>query len=206
MKKTIKKILRFFFNKTRWGKIIDETKYNQTPITLKILFYQKILGINRNAYWPMNPSSTVVGWKNILAGIDSSPGYSPGCYIQGGGKLYIGDYTQIGPNVGLISSNHDIYDSQKKVAGTTKIGKYCWIGMNAVVLPGVELGDFTIVGAGTIVSKSFPEGYCIIVGNPCKKLKDLDKSKCNEYEYEYKYNGFIKSTEFEEFRKINLNV
>jgi acetyltransferase-like isoleucine patch superfamily enzyme len=45
--------------------------------------------------------------------------------------------------------------------------------MNSVILPGVELGPHTIVGAGSIVTKSFPEGNCIIVGNPAKKIKDL---------------------------------
>ena len=45
--------------------------------------------------------------------------------------------------------------------------------MNCVILPGVELGDNTIVGAGSIVTKSFKEGKCIIAGNPAKKLRDL---------------------------------
>ncbi len=107
----------------------------------------------------MHFTSTVIAPQNIYAGIDTAPGYSPGCYIQGEGKLYIGDYTQIGPNVGLISSNHDLYDTKRKITKSTKIGKYCWIGMGAITLPGVELVDFTIVAVGSIVTKSFSEGY-----------------------------------------------
>lgn len=57
------------------------------------------------------------------------------------------------------------------------IGRNCWIGMNAVILPGVKLGDYTIVGAGAVVTHSFPEGYCVIGGVPAKKIKDLDKDK-----------------------------
>ena len=45
--------------------------------------------------------------------------------------------------------------------------------MNSVLLPGVELGDHTVVGAGTIVTKGFPEGYCVLVGNPARKIKKI---------------------------------
>lgn len=45
--------------------------------------------------------------------------------------------------------------------------------MNAVILPGVHLGDHTIVGAGSVVTRSFPEGNIIIAGVPAKKIKDL---------------------------------
>ena len=46
--------------------------------------------------------------------------------------------------------------------------------MNSVVLPGVKLGDHTVVGAGSIVTKSFPEGYCVIAGNPAKMIKKIN--------------------------------
>jgi acetyltransferase-like isoleucine patch superfamily enzyme len=188
--------LRFFY----------ETRETQTPITIKLWFYQKVLGINGSAYWPMHPSSVVGNVMNIYAGIDTSPGYSPGCYIQGGGKTYIGDYTQIGPNVGIISSNHDIYDSRKKNIREVHIGKYCWIGMNAIILPGVVLGDFTIVAAGSVVTKSFEDGYCIIGGNTAKKIKDLDPGLCIRFNNSFEYNGYVKSQDFEKFRIKNLNV
>ena len=49
--------------------------------------------------------------------------------------------------------------------------------MNAVILPGVTLGDHTIVGAGSIVTKSFPEGYVVIAGNPAKIIRTLEREK-----------------------------
>ena len=52
-----------------------------------------------------------------------------------------------------------------------KIGDYCWLGMNTLVMSGVELGPSTIVGGGSIVTKSFPEGYCVIAGNPAKVIR-----------------------------------
>ncbi|GJQ03941.1 acyltransferase [Capnocytophaga canimorsus] len=135
--------------------------------------------------------------------IDTNPRYSPGCYIQGGGRVYIGDYTQIAPNVGIISSNHDLYDSREKVRKEVVIGKYCWIGMNAMILPGVKLGDFTIVAAGTVVTKSFEEGYCVIGGNPARKIKELDKEKCIPFKNKYEYHGYIPKKKFLKFCQNN---
>src|SRR5580658_3949032 len=69
------------------------TRAQTNPISARMWFYQKIIGINRHAYWPVHFTSIIVAPKNIYAGIDTSPGYANGCYIQGLGKVYIGDYT-----------------------------------------------------------------------------------------------------------------
>lgn len=202
----MKRLIWKFLSILPWTRFFYETRETQTPITFKIWFFQKILGFNKTAYWPVHYTSTIGNVKNIYAGIDTSPGYSSGCYIQGGGKVYIDDYTQIGPNVGIISSNHDLYDSRKKVVSEVYIGKYCWIGMNSVILPGVTLGDFTIVAAGAVVTKSFEKGYCVIGGNPAKKLKELTPELCIPFKNNFEYNGYLKATEFEEYRKLKLNV
>jgi acetyltransferase-like isoleucine patch superfamily enzyme len=186
---------------------IRNTRDSEVPITFRIWIVQKLIGINKHAYWPMHPSSIVSFPSNVLAGIDTCPGYNPGCYIHGVNKIYIGDYTQIAPNVGLMSGNHDFYDFRKQVNGAPiHIGKYCWIGMGAVILPEVVLGDFTIVGAGAIVTKSFPEGHCVIVGNPARKIKQLDMEKCVPFMTKNPYIGYIPSAQFDEFRKRKLNV
>jgi acetyltransferase-like isoleucine patch superfamily enzyme len=182
-------------------KIIKETKYTQTPVTFKIWFMQRVIGINRKVYWPTHFTSEVGNPENVYAGIDTSPGYSPGCYIQAIGETYIGDYTQIGPNVGIISSNHNINDTRDHILGKVKIGKYCWIGMNSVILPDVELGDFTIVAAGSVVTKSFVKGYCVIAGNPAVVKKELNKKECKKFKNKYEYNGYIKSSIFKNYQK-----
>lgn len=183
-----------------------ETRNTQTPITIKAFLLQKLLGFNRNAYWQVHPSSTIVAWQNICIGVEVSPGIAPGCYIQGIGKIFIGDYTQISANVGIISANHNYYDNREYIVRSIKIGSYCWLGMNSVILPGVELGDFTIVGAGAIVTKSFSEGYCVIAGNPARLVKKLDPAVCVKHKSKHEYIGYIKKIKFEVFRNKYLKV
>ena len=187
MKQIVKKLYYFLIKRIPFFKVIYYTKDNQTSVTFKFLFMQKILGFNKKAYWPVHYTSTICYPENIYSGIDVSPGYSPGCYIQGMGKIYFGDYTQIGPNVGVITANHDINDNRIDKLKEVKIGKYSWLGMGALIMPGVTLGDFTIVGAGSVVTKSFIEGYCVIAGNPAKIIKKLTPEECIEYKNRYEY-------------------
>ena len=132
----------------------------------------------------------------------------PGCYIQAAyqSKIYLGDYTQIAANVGIIASNHMLTDNRKHIPSTIIIGKYCWLGFASVILPGVVLGDYTIVGANSVVTKSFPAGYCVIAGNPAKIIRYLENEKCEQHKSDAEYNGYIPSSKFDMFRKQNLNV
>ncbi|HTO15712.1 MAG TPA: acyltransferase [Edaphocola sp.] len=147
------------------------------------IFFRKILRHNAEVKWPVHFTSTIRSAKKLIIGKETFPGDSPNNYINATNGIYVGDYTNIGPNVSIISSNHDVYENQKILfASPIKIGKHCWIGSHSVLLPAVVLGDYTIVGAGTVVTKSFEEGYCVIAGNPAKIIKYLDKEKCQTIE------------------------
>ena len=92
-----------------------------------------------------------------------------------------------------------------------RIGAYCRIGMGSVIQPGVILGDFTTVASGSMVTKSFPQGYCVIAGNPAEVVADYSdneaiKEKFVRYRNKFEYNGYIPSSEFEAFRRKHLNV
>lgn len=187
-------------------RFIRETGDTQTPISFEDWFHQKVLGIGGGPYWPVHPSSKVVGWQNILVGVETSPGLMPGCYIQGIGKIIIGDYTQIAPNVAIISANHHLEDNRRHVIKNVTIGKYCWIGFGAVILPGVTLGDYTVVGAGSVVTKSFPDGYSVIAGNPARLINKIDRAKCVLHVSTHEYHGYIPKERFEEFRRQYLKV
>jgi acetyltransferase-like isoleucine patch superfamily enzyme len=189
-------------------RFIYETGDYQGHVNFEFWFKQKVMnwGGNRKAYWPVHWTSKVYDVEKIVVGIDAYPGIMGGCYITGRGGLTIGDYTQIASNVVIITANHDIYDTRKHICSPVSIGKYCWIGAGVKIMPGVILGDWTIVGAGAVVTKSFPEGYCMIAGVPAKKIKDLEKSKCIPFEVKIKYNGYIRSDKFAKFRVRSFEV
>lgn len=136
----------------------------------------RLWGANRRIPWPVNPN-TLVSDPNVVFDIDNINIFqTPGCYWQcKKAAIKIGKGSWVAPNVGIITTNHDIYDVGKHVNGRdVVIGEYSWVGMNSMILPGVVLGPHTVVGAGSVVTKSFPNGYCVIAGVPAKLVKTID--------------------------------
>ena len=142
------------------------------------VFMQKIVGINRGVPFPVNFNVTVTNWKRIEFDRDNITIFQkPGNYYQasGGAKIVVGKDSYIACNVGIVTANHDLNDLTRHSDGKdVVIGERSWIGLNSVILPGVVLGPHTIVGAGSVVTKSFPQGNCVIAGNPAKVIKMLD--------------------------------
>ena len=174
-----------------------KTIINRVPLKnyLEYMLFGSQGGV-KGVYWPVHKNSEVTHPDKIYVGINSNPGTRPGCYLQGNGGIYIGNYVQFASNIGIISANHDIYDQSKHVGKKVIINDYCWIGQGAIILPGVELGPRTIVGAGAVVTKSFPDGYCVIAGNPAKLIKELDKNQFYANTIAEEYYGFIPRDKF----------
>ncbi len=97
--------------------------------------------------------------------------------------IYVGDNTMFAPNVTLATGTHPILPSLREKGlqfnMPIHIGKNCWLGAGVVVLPGVTIGDNSVIGAGSIVTKDIPENV-VAVGNPCKVLRKIDE-KDKEY-------------------------
>lgn len=174
---------------------------NNVPFIKYIGFW---LRINKSVYWPVNKNSEITHPNNVFIGINSNIGTRPGCYIQGNGGVYVGNYVISASNLGIISGNHDVYDHTKHINKEVRIGDYCWLGQGCIILPGVTLGPKTIVGAGAVVTKSFPEGYCVIAGNPAKKIRDLDKEKCTPIKHKAEYYGYVSKKKFKRFAQRHL--
>ena len=136
-------------------------------------------GDNMGARFPIAHGCRVIFPENIEFDPDDLNNFqSFGIYYQAFEKITIGKGTFIGPNVGLITANHDPDDLNKhQKAEPIVLGEKCWIGMNSVVLPGVTLGANTIVGAGSVVTESYPDGNCVIAGNPARLLHHLEPQK-----------------------------
>jgi acetyltransferase-like isoleucine patch superfamily enzyme len=94
------------------------------------------------------------------------------CRLFGHGGIEIGEETQVGPGVLITTTTHD-YSSELETSWRgVVIGRRCWIGANATILPGVEIGDGTVIGAGSVVTKSIPE-RSLAVGVPARVVKQI---------------------------------
>lgn len=97
---------------------------------------------------------------------------SGGCYINAADGLHIGRGTIWAPNVAIVSQDHGREDRDSAPATPgIRIGRDCWLGFGCIILPGVVLGDRTIVGANAVVTRSFPDGDQVIGGVPARIIK-----------------------------------
>ncbi len=133
-------------------------------------FFQNVLDINNDIPWMVHFTSRVTGEITIGENVWISFALSGGCYIQGINGIEIGNNTIFAPGVKIISANHNKGNLNKfEKKGSIKIGNNCWLGANAIILPGVELGNNVIVAAGAVVTKSFNDNS-LIAGVPADNL------------------------------------
>lgn len=101
------------------------------------------------------------------------------CTILCGADVNIGNFTRLASFITIMSESHGIdpekgvYSNQPLVCKEVSIGEYCWIGEKVIVMPGVTIGDWSVIGAGAVVTKDVPS-YSIAVGNPAKVIKTYD--------------------------------
>lgn len=99
--------------------------------------------------------------------------------------IHFGKGVAIGSNVVIVAANPVLGDVWARTEPKDiYLDDYCYIGSGSVVLPGVHLGSHTVVCANSVVRDSF-NGYCVIAGNPAKKIKDINPEDCGEYYHGY---------------------
>lgn len=90
--------------------------------------------------------------------------------------IYVGSHTMFGPNVVLATAGHPIVPCLRKYGvqhnQSIRIGENCWLGANVTVMPGVTIGDNTVIGAGSVVTKDIPPNV-VAFGNPCKVYRKI---------------------------------
>ena len=106
--------------------------------------------------------------------------------------IYVGDRTKLGPGVIIATAGHPILPELRQKAMQynmpVRIGSNCWLGAGVIVLPGVNIGDNTVVGAGSVVTKDLPANV-VAVGNPCRVLRQIGQRDREFYFKDRKIDG-----------------
>jgi len=153
-------------------------KYNDTEDD-QILLRKEILrdligGYSKGLY--VEPPFYCDYGSNISVGDEVYFNYN--CVVMDTNTIEIGARTRIGPNVQIYAATHsmeyDIRAEALELAKPINIGEDVWIGGGVIICPGVSIGDRTVIGAGSIVTKDVPSD-CFAAGNPSKIIKRLDK-------------------------------
>lgn len=99
------------------------------------------------------------------------------CVVLDVMQVKIGDRSMFGPNVQIYTATHPLNYKERasglEYAKPVIIGKDVWIGGSAVICPGVTIGDKTVVGAGSVVTKDLPANV-FAAGNPCRIVKEIN--------------------------------
>ena len=172
------------------------------PTDMKLILYQMrcvevMHRFNKTSSRPLGLLRRMRIMKKMLADVGKECYIEPPFYANFGGKhvhlgegvyanfhltcvddthIYVGDHTMIGPNCTLCTAAHPI--SPKLREGgyqynlPVRIGKNCWLGANVTVLPGVTIGDNTVIGAGSVVTKDLPANV-VAVGVPAKVMREI---------------------------------
>ena len=146
-------------------------KYN-TPEQIVELF-SKLTGTQVDKSFRCFPPFYTDCGKNIKIG--KNVFINACCRFQDQGGIEIGDGSLIGHNTTIATLNHD-FNPDKRAnlhPSPVKIGKNVWIGSDSTILPGVEIGDGAIIGAGSVVTKSVPANS-IAVGSPARVIKQIE--------------------------------
>ena len=146
-------------------------KYN-TPEQIVELF-SKLTGTQVDKTFRCFPPFYTDCGKNIKIG--KNVFINACCRFQDQGGIEIGDGSLIGHNTTIATLNHD-FNPDKRAnlhPSPVKIGKNVWIGSDCTILPGIEIGDGAVIGAGSIVTKNVPANS-IAVGSPARVIKQIE--------------------------------
>jgi acetyltransferase-like isoleucine patch superfamily enzyme len=137
-------------------------------------FYRHIVGLKLGKESSIAMHTKFSAFQNIV--IKNNTAINQNVYLDGRGKLLIGQNVNIGRNVCIYTAQHDINSPDfKYVEKPVEIGDNAWIASNAVIIPGVKIEEGAVVAAGAVVNKDV-KSYTIVGGNPAKFIKKRNRN------------------------------
>lgn len=135
---------------------------------LKALLPNSSESIQLQAPFYCDYGSNIVSGDNVF--------FNFNCVVLDVMKVEIGSRTLIGPNVQIYTATHPL-NYQERASGLeyakpVTIGNDVWVGGSAVICPGIIIGDRTVIGAGSVVTRSLPSNV-FAAGNPCRVIREL---------------------------------
>ncbi|MBE5991354.1 MAG: sugar O-acetyltransferase [Paenibacillaceae bacterium] len=136
---------------------------------------------------------------NIMIGDDSYINFN--CHFVDDGKIIIGKKVMFGPGVTIATVGHPIRPDMREYmySQPVVIEDNCWIGAGTIICPGITIGENSVIGAGSVVTKDVPQNS-VAVGNPCRVIREIDE---HDMKYYYKDNEITDEDLMEEARLRN---
>ncbi|EOL46525.1 sugar O-acetyltransferase [Enterococcus caccae] len=173
--------------------------FNQTSpdeVERRFQLLDEIFGIRINA-WIEPPFYFCYG-SNIELGEECY--INMGCSFIDDAKIRIGDKVAFGPSVTIATVGHPVHPEYRRLmyGNPVTIEDNCWIGASATVCPGVTIGENSVIGAGSVVTKDIPKNS-VAVGNPCRVIREINQ---RDRAFYYKDQPFL-AEDLEEVYRLN---
>jgi maltose O-acetyltransferase len=156
-------------------KELNDTKEDQSEERVRIL--KELIPDAGTDLWLQPPFYCDYG-NNIKVG--DKVFFNFNCVVLDVAQVIIGSRTLFGPNVQVYTATHPISHKERAsgldYAKPISIGEDVWIGGSVVICPGVSIGDRSVIGAGSVVTRKIPSDV-FAAGNPCKIIRHLDKNE-----------------------------
>ncbi len=154
---------------------MDRSDFDGISAVLKELF-----GSSDDAF--VNPPFFCDYGSHIHVGKNFFANYN--CTIIDVAPVIIGENCQLAPNVAIYTAGHPVHPAARNTAYeygiSVTIGNNVWVGGNSVILPGVHIGDNSVIGAGSVVTKDIP-ACCVAAGNPCRVIRKITEADRETY-------------------------
>ncbi|WLD12117.1 sugar O-acetyltransferase [Planctellipticum variicoloris] len=156
----------------------DLNATRESDVDLRRQILRQLFGAGGETVWLQPPYFCDYG---IHISLGEKVFFNFNCVVLDVCRVTIGDRTLFAPAVQIYAATHPLDAVLRRTQESGKpvtIGSDCWIGGGAIICPGVTIGDRTVIGAGSVVTRDIPAGV-IAAGNPCRVLRTIDASVAN---------------------------